>query len=589
MSPVILAVLVVLVLAVYLQTARFPFIALDDDVYVSANPAVLHGLSWNGVRWALTTFTNDNWHPAVWLSFMLDRSLLGSSPGGFHLVNVLLHVLNTVLVFLLLRSATGSVGRSAFVAAFFGIHPLHVESVAWISARKDVLSTLFWLLTLTSYVRWTRTRSGRSLASALAFFALGLLSKPMLVTVPLTLLLLDFWPLERFRVESVRRLLLEKAPFALLALASASITLFAQQPVIAPTAAQSASLGQRAAVAAVSVAQNLGRTLWPVDLAVLYPFPGAVPAAMVVAASALLLGLSILVVRFRIRAPYLAFGWSWFVVTWLPVSGLVAFGLQATADRFLYVPLLGLFVAITWGLGNLFERRSRLIGLAGALVVGLLAVACHRQVSLWRDSETLFRHTLAVTGDNAIIENNLGFWLMESGRPDEALVHIENALRLEPGFPDAHLNRGKLLTGKGRPQEALESFDRVLRVSPDSGRALYGKGIALAQLGRFDEAVTPLLEAREKNPRHYDTLNNLGVVLFRLSRFTEARAPLEQAIALSPERHEGHNNLGLVMSALGHRDEAIRLFREALRQKPDYGIAERNLRREEALRNREAP
>lgn len=587
LAPALLvAALVASVFIVYAQTSDFGFIALDDDVYVQDNPFVQKGISWQGLRWSLTADVNDNWHPLVWVSFMADRSFLGRAPSGFHAVNVVLHAANTALLFLLLRAATGLAGRSAFVAALFGLHPLHVESVAWISERKDVLSTLFWLLALLSYVRWCRERQRRSYVWSLVFLTLGLLSKPMLVTVPVTMLILDFWPLGRFRTESVRRLVVEKVPFALLAAGSATVTLLVQHRADSPAAVDDASLWWRAAVAAVSLVKSLGRAVWPADLAVLYPFPAELPGVVVAGSVVLLAALTLLVLRLRHGAPFVLAGWIWFLVTWLPVSGLIPFGVQATADRFMYVPLIGLFVALAWAVP---EPVPRVAMGAGIAVLGLLAALSYRQAGLWRDSETLFSHALAVTGDNPMIENNLGVYLKEIGRLDEALVHVENALRTKPGYPDAILNRGFILSGKGLAQEALADFDSVLRADPSYGRALFGRGMALAQLGRFEEAVVSLEAARARNPRHYDTLNNLGVALYRLRRLEDARVPLAQAIALVPARHEAYNNLGLVASALGAGDEAIALFRAALARKPDYGMARRNLAREEALRRPAQP
>jgi len=475
--------------AVFGQVIGFGFVDYDDDVYVSANSHVQDGLTVAGVRWAFTTVAAANWHPLTWISLMLDRSIGGPGPRVFHLTNLILHVANTLLLFFVLDRMTGRRRPSAGTAALFAIHPLHVESVAWIAERKDVLSTLFLLLTLVVYAGFVdRPGPARRLAVVL-MFALGLLAKPMLVTLPLLLLLLDAWPLRR--KEPWRRLLLEKAPLLALSIASAAMTLVAQGRGRTIGSLAGYPLGVRAANATVAAATYLGKAIWPTRLAVFYPHPGPSLAAWTVAGAALVLaGLTLWTIRLRKSHPYLLFGWAWYLVTLAPVVGIVQVGWQARADRYTYVPLIGIFVGVVWAVSGRFAHRPALLSRLASAALVLLGIAAFVQASHWRDSETLFRHAIAVTGKNAVAHNNVGFALLRRGLPSQAVAHFAEALRIDPSYVDAHSNLGVALGRQGRIDEAILEFQRALDLDPghQDARRNLARAEAMRRRGRAGPA-----------------------------------------------------------------------------------------------------
>ena len=469
--------LAVATLVVYAQVGWFDFVRYDDPTYVTSNAWVRNGLTADGFRWVWTATHGSNWHPLTWLSHMVDQEIFGGWAGGHHLTSVLFHVLNTLILFATLRSATGDEWPSALVAALFALHPLHVESVAWVSERKDVLSALFGLCAIASWIAYAR-RGGRArYALTLALFACGLAAKPMLVTLPFVLLLLDVWPLDRLRsrpsratVGGVGALLLEKLPMLALSAASCAITLVAQERVVASDEAVPFSL--RLANAAVSYVRYLGKTLWPVDLSVLYPHPyqpGGTPWAtwQIWGAVVLLAALTAAAVRSRRR--YLQFGWAWYLGTLVPVIGLVQVGQQAMADRYTYLPLIGLFVIVAWGSAEVARRFRGSIHVA--TVAALFALAAHvglarHQTGRWADSISLFTHSLAVAPDPPALHNNLANALAAEGRYQEAMRHYGIALRIFPDYARAHNNLGSALARQGRLDEAIEHFRRAAELDP---------------------------------------------------------------------------------------------------------------------------
>jgi protein O-mannosyl-transferase len=513
--------LVGVTVAAYEPVRKYEFVDYDDDRYVTANPRVQQGLSWNNAAWALTATEVANWHPLTWLSHMTDCRLYGLNPAGHHLTNLLFHLANVVLLFLVLQQMTGAVWRSWLVAALFAAHPLNIESVAWIAERKNVLSTLFWLLTMWAYMLYARRPGWRRYLLVVGLFVLGLMSKPMLVTLPCVLLLLDYWPLGRLRGRSgggddhqrlderdevalssndFRRtvfwLALEKVPLFLLAAASSAITIKAQR-MDGALGAKQLPPGARLSNALVSYVGYIYKMIWPEQLAVLYPHPGeAIPGWHVIAAALVLACVTMLVIWWGRKFPYLAVGWLWYLGTLVPVIGLVQVGQQAMADRYAYIPLIGLFIIIAWGLADLTRRLpSRTYWLTCGTLIALLIVltlANRRQLRHWQNSITLFERALEVTDNNEIAENNLGAVLVRKGRLDEGLAHLYEAVRLYPDYGTARANIAVTLLQKAniaaldesRWQEAVELYRQALEWKPDLAEARAGLDLLQEKIDR---------------------------------------------------------------------------------------------------------
>jgi tetratricopeptide (TPR) repeat protein len=559
---VICAALFVVVTAVFLPAIRNDFVNLDDGAYVTSNPAVQGGLTLPAVKWAFTTLHFGNWMPVTWISHMVDCGRFGLSPWGHHLTSVLLHAANTVLLFLVLRRLTGSVWRSLLTAALFGLHPLRVESVAWISSRKDVLSGLFFIAAIGAYARYAeRTRDignggggriGTVVAAyllTLTLFALGLMSKPVVVTLPFVLLLLDGGPLGRAgttwaeRRQKASRLLWEKIPFFALAAVHGVATYHAQKALGAVSDQAAAPLPLRLANAVVAYVRYLGKTFWPENLAAFYPFPASLPAAEVAGAATLLLGVTLLVVWLR-RRPWLAVGWFWYLGTLVPVIQLIQVGSHAMADRFTYLPHMGLLIALVWGAGDMAGRWRRSWVWAGAAAVLLCIPLTVRQIGYWKDSEVLFRHVLAATDkNNWFAYNNLGIVRAEERRFDEAVAFFEKTLQLQPDFAEAHYNLGNVLGDTGCIDKAISQYQQAVRLKPAYVKAHYYLAVSLLARGELDNAI----------------------------------AHFGEALKVKPDYVEAHNDLGVALFNKGRVEDAIRHFQEALRQKPDYADARNNL------------
>jgi predicted negative regulator of RcsB-dependent stress response len=523
--------LVLATAAVYWPVRHFGFVNYDDQSYVYENPHVQRGLSLEGIAWSFSTDSEANWHPLTWLSHMLDCQLFGLNAGGHHLVNLLFHLVSTLLLFHILSRMTAAPWRSAFVAALFALHPLHVESVAWIAERKDVLSALFWMLTMWAYVRYAETlHASRSSLGvwyglSLFFFTLGLMAKPMLVTLPFVLLLLDYWPLGRTRwTDSVTgekekvtlgRLLLEKLPFFALTIVSCGLTLWAQRAGGAVESVEHLPISGRIANALVSYARYLGKAFWPDGLAVFYPFE-KLPLEGIMGAGAILLGVSIWAVWNVRRKPPFVVGWLWYLGTLVPVIGLVQVGSQAMADRYSYLPLIGVFIMMAWSLPNSVMERPRLrllVAVAAVVLLSICAVLSRRQLSYWQNSITLFEHALAVTGPNDVAHLNLGNAFLTTGRIPDAIAHYEQALRVKPA--EAHGNIGSALMRLGRVQEAIGHFEQALLAKPDYAEAHYNLGLALAQLGNLSEAIKHWEQALQIKPDYAEAHYNLGGALWQ--------------------------------------------------------------------------
>jgi len=527
----IAAALIAAVVAVFGRSVGFDFVNLDDSDYVTANPWVLQGLTADSVRWAFTAFHSGHWHPLTWLSLMLDTTLFGPGPAARHGVNVALHAVNAVLAYAVLVWATGRRARSALVAALFALHPLRVESVVWITERKDVLSGLFFLLTLTVWIGWVRRPSLLRYAAVAGAFALGLLAKPMLVTLPALLLLLDVWPLDRWRRESAVRLVVEKLPLFGLALASSLVTLASQGAAAATESTDVVPMLARLSGAAWGWLAYLGKTVWPIELAVFYPLRPVPVAEGVAAACGLLLATGVVAWRGRC-VPAVAVGWAWFLGMLVPVIGLVHVGGQAYADRFTYLPHLGLFVAIVWAVADALPRRLA-TGLAAGWLAFLAAV-CGWQVGHWRDSVTLFTRALAVTDGNFMAHNNLGVVLASQGRADEAAAHYASAVAANPTWPEARSNYGNVFAWRGDYAAARVQYEAALQVRPDFAVARNNLATTWAHEGNFARAAEHYRLAVEADPGYADARFALADALERLGRTDEALAEYRRTLAQQP-------------------------------------------------------
>jgi tetratricopeptide (TPR) repeat protein len=599
------------VLLVFGRAIWHDFVNYDDDEYFYANPHIQEGITVGSLAWAFRTTYAGNWFPLTWLSLMLDVKLFGVGSAGPHFTNVMLHAGNSVLLFLLLRRLTGALGRSALVAGLFALHPLHVESVAWVSERKDLLSALFGFLTLWMYGRyaWQQTQPCRSASygSACLFFALGLMSKPMLVTWPFVMMLLDYWPLRRGLQWK------DKLPFLALSAASCVVTFWAQRSGGAVESLARLPLEARIGNAVIAYVLYIHKAGWPTGLAAFYPLRVGWPAMTVAGAIIALAGVTGAVIWFRRQAPWLLTGWFWYLGMLVPVIGLVQVGAQAMADRYSYVPLVGLFLMVCWSVPH--TRFSVGVATAALVICGVLSWI---QVGYWKNTETLFQHALRVTRGNwlahynlathasaagraqdaiqhyrealriepdfAEAHNNLGVALMHEGQLPEAIEHFQRAMQIKPSYAEAHNNLGVALTYAGRADESLAHFEKALQIQPGYAQAAYNRGRSCALLGRMTEAIKHWEDALRVQPEfaaaHYD----LGVALAASGRVPEAVEHWEQAVRIQPHLAEAHYNLAFAAEQAGNSADAIEHYKQALQARPDYAEAKRGLERLQAVR-----
>src|SRR6266850_64624 len=565
-------------LAVFSQTIHYNFVNFDDDIYVYNAPAIRAGLTLKGIAAAFTSPHAGNWHPLTTLSHMLDCGLYGLAPGGHHLTNVLLHVANSLVLLMVLRRMTGTFWRSAIVAALFAVHPLHVESVAWVSERKDVLSAVFFFLMLDAYVRYARASSITRYLVVTALFVAGLMSKPMLVTVPIVLLLLDYWPLRRFEQISstrgkakilqldnqrriIRRLFLEKIPLLIFSAGAGIVTFVLQKRAVG--ALPPLPFLWRVENAVTSYVVYAWKTLWPTRLAVFYPHPNDTLATwQVVLTIAFLLAITFAAIVWRDKRPYLFTGWFWYLIMLVPVIGLVQVGEQGHADRYTYLPSIGLFLIAVWAAGEVAAvgqvRLWRGVATAGTVVI-VTALACtaFTQTSYWRNSETLWSHALAVTTDNDFAHNNLGYLCVDRGELDKAMSHFEAASKIRSGKLDPHykmgtafveMNLGDALARKGQPDEAMAHFEQAINLQPDYAEAYYNRGNVLYAKGRIDEATADFEKALQIQPNDADAHTGLGNALLRKGAVKEAIAQYSQAVAFAPEDPHSRSNLAWLLA-----------------------------------------
>lgn len=605
--------LLLAVLAVFLQSISFQFLTWDDPSYVTDNTQVRQGLSLGGIVWAFTTFQAANWHPLTWLSHMLDVSMFGLDPRGHHATNVGFHAANVMLLYSFLLRATGARWRSALVAALFAIHPLHVESVAWVAERKDVLSTFFWLLTMHFYLGYARSPGLLRYLAMATSLSLGLLAKPMLVTLPFVLLLLDIWPLQRLvlhvgaadqKREILRRLIVEKLPLVALVLISLVLTFVAQSRGQAVVKIELIPLADRVANALISYVAYLWQAIYPVGLSFFYPFRENWGSGALLMSIALLTAITAWVWRDRTTRPVLLFGWLWYLGTLVPVIGLVQVGIQAMADRYTYVPLTGIFVALAWSIpdpGNSSVRRTVTVS-ATVIVLATLIVIAHAYTGTWRNSRDLYLHALSVAPDNYRAHEKLAVELVKEGKLDQARLHILESMRLAEGSKLAstpqnlsvyHVTLGNIENMQGNLEQAYSQYSRALELYPDDAVARLNQGMVLKKSGQHDRAIQAFEDALRLNPGNAGAHNNLGFSLLMTGQRERAMEHYHQALALRPDYAEASFNLAVALEMQGRHEEAIMQYRKTLAMNPDSAINHLRLakllialgRRQEAARN----
>jgi protein O-mannosyl-transferase len=585
-NVILCLLLVVATLALYNPVNRHPFVNYDDDRYITENPHVHNGLTWRTITWAFTATEQGNWHPLTWLSHALDYQLFHQNPAGHHFTSLLIHAANAVLLFLFLVYATRRLGPSLFVAALFALHPINVESVAWVAERKNVLCTFFFFATLIAYCWYARQPDWRRYLVFAGLFLLGLMSKPMVITLPFVLLLLDYWPLGRIRgghadatAAPLSKLVVEKLPLIALSAASAVITMQAQRAGGAMRSTAQFSLAVRLENAVMAYAMYLWKMIWPSHLSPIYPHPGDSLAGWQVGTSALvLLAVTAVALKFRARR-YLLTGWLWFLGTLVPVIGLVQVGDQAMADRYAYIPLVGIFIMIAWGIADLADSKQ--IGLVvrvipAACVLLALSFATNRQLGYWSSNYDLWTHAVAVTGRNFIAQDNLGGALLWLGKTDEAYLHFQAAAEINPLDPMSRSNLGAYLQEHGHMAEAIEKYNRVITLTSDPGllAATYANlGAAYRKLGEDEKARTSYDQALQLNPNQYNAYLGLGELLEKQSRLDDAISNYSKAVELRPT-DTGFLLLGRALERTGRRSEALAAYQAALKLSPEMPEAQ---------------
>jgi len=577
-----------LTLALYAQVRGHAFLDFDDATYVVRNAAVRAGLTWAGVAWAFSTPYAGNWHPLTWVSHMSDVQWHGLDAGWHHLSNVVIHTLTTVILFQVFVRMTRAVGPSAFVAALFAVHPLHVESVAWIAERKDVLSGLWWVIAIGAYAGYVRDQRLWRYGTVVLAFGLALLSKPMAVTLPFALLLLDVWPLARWRgveggASSAAMLLREKAPLFLMAAASAVVTFLAQRQAGAVQSFDAFPFVRRVANVPVAYAHYLSSTFWPLDLAVLYPYPASIPPWRAAGAATLLIIVSAWALRSIRTRPSVLVGWLWFLGTLVPVLGIVQVGSQPYADRFMYIPAIGLFIIVAWEAARWTAARPAWrpwVSAIGAIVVLASAALTYRQTAYWKNDVTLWERDVAVTGDNYRGQTNLGFALAQAGSRGPALAAYREAIRLNPRYPNARNYLGLLLSDMGDHDGAAREFEAALTLLPRFAEARNNLGLTRMAQGRVEDAIAEFDRAVQLNPAFGAAHNNLAIASAQQGNLARAIAGFEAAVRLQPGVAEPHINLAAALTASGRPQEALPHFEAAVRIDPnnadyhyDFGAA----------------
>ena len=566
------------ILAVYWQVRTHDFVNFDDNVYVTDNPHVKAGLTLESIAWSFRGVHHGNWHPLTWISHMIDVSLYGMNPGQHHLTSVLFHIINTLLLFLVFRRMTNDLWKSGFVAALFALHPLHVESVAWVSERKDVLCAFFWLLSMWSYFWYTEKPCVARYMLILLFLIMGIMSKPMIVTFPFVLLLLDYWPLGRLSFSDPKshiaafrksdlRLLFEKIPLFVFVAISCVLTFLAEKSGGSVRDLGSLPFEDRVANALVSYVLYMEKTFWPQEICVLYPHPMSWPLWQTVLAALLLIFISLGALLSMRKLPYFAVGWLWYLGTLVPVIGLVQVGNQSMADRYTYMPAIGIFIIIGWGVPSLFAKLhcgKWIPATASIALLSILMTTTWMQIRYWNSSITLFEHTLNVTNNNPIMHYGMGVSLSQSGKSKEAMVHYKKAIDIDAACYKAHNNLGFELASQGKDTEAISHYREALRINPTYGNAHNNLGNALIRLGKLDEAIEHYRKALRANPRSAGTHKSLGLAMLRTGEIEPAIFHLETSLQLEPANQITQSSLILAKFSYKQIKAAVERFRKSL-------------------------
>ena len=622
--------LVIATFIVYEQVRTFEYINYDDNEYIVENQVLAKGLTWENVIWAFTDSidVSNYWHPLAWISHLIDVELYGMNLGGHHLTNLIFHILNTVLLFIVFKRMTGCIWRSGFIAALFAFHPLHVESVAWLAERKDVMSGFFWMLTLWFYCRYAALPGLKRYLPVFLFFIMGLMSKPMVVTLPFVMLLLDFWPLGRFDAgRSIQdgkgqnrlplfKLILEKVPLFIMTLLVSIATFLTQHQAGVVETLENLSFADRVANSMVSYVGYIEKMFWPVNLAFVYPHPGAIPVYQWAGAGLLLLMITFFSIYYRKSYPWVAVGWFWYLGVLFPVNGLVVIGPHTMADRYTYLPLIGLSIIVAWTIPVFVQQRKygkQILITTAVVIVSILLVATWKTAGYWKNTVTVCERALAVTKNNYVAHNNLGFVFEEQGRLGEAFKHYSAAFRIKPENDKVRNNLGSILVKLGRPNDVVRLYTEALKARPDQAGMHYRLGVALGSIDRTDEAVIhyrkalqlepavadPYLrlgdyflgssrvkeaiynykEALKIDPEHVEAHNSLAIVLTRAGKLSEALDHGRHALRLNPDDAEIHNNMGIILAMHGRTDEAVAYLQKALKLKPGYHDAMDNLKK----------
>jgi len=563
------------------------FINYDDNEYITENIHVQKGLTFESIKWAFTEAHSSNWHPLTWLSHMTDCNLYKLNPAGHHISNLLLHILSTMLLFAVLKSMTSAIWTSAFVAALFAVHPLHVESVAWVAERKDVLSGLFWMLTVGAYVRYVKNPALARYLLVLLAFTFGLMAKPMLVTLPFVLLLLDYWPLERLNFKkspksvSIFHLVLEKIPLFTLAAVSSVVTFLIQRSSGAVVLAEALPMKRRLANALVSFVVYIVKMFYPARLAVYYPhLKSNLPLWQPILCGLIIVVITVGVIYLSRQKRFLATGWFWYLGTLVPVIGLVQVGAQARADRYSYLPSIGIFIMIAWvvhGISRKWQYRKIILAVPAAVIIVILIICTKVQVSYWKNNITLYEHAFDVTEENYVIHNNIALALQELGKTDEAVYHYRQALSIRPGNSLAYSNLGNILESQGKAGDAVSYLYRALELEPDSAQAHNNLGKILHSQGRVDQAIQHFRQAIKARPDLPQAYNNMGMALKAKGDLEAAANHYRMALERKPDYAEARSNLGNVYRIQGKLNAAEDCFRKAINLQPDFVAAHNNM------------
>ena len=578
-------ILVAVTLLCFWQVTSFDFVNFDDHFYLYENKIVQRGLTFDNIIWAFTTFEQSNWHPVTWISLMVDCQISGLNPALHHTVNLILHILNTLLLFFILQRCTSSSWQSFIVALLFAVHPLHVESVAWIAERKDVLSTFWGFMALAAYVFYTERTTTRRLLISVFFFALGLMSKPMLVSLPLIFLLFDYWPLKRFPTVKLNPgnfyspFIKEKIPFFALSAASCIITIIAQYEANTLIKLAETPMGLRVANAFVSYAEYLFKTLWPFNLAVLYPYPDHIPLWLSVPAFVLILCISVISVRKASQYPYLFVGWCWYLLTLVPVIGFVKVGYQSMADRYTYIPLIGIFMIFSWSIPDLLKNRLHRYAMPAiaCLLALTLCPLTWKQTGYWKNSISLYEHALSVTEKNYVLLYNLGVARFHNGEISKALDLMSRSVEINRYYPESLVFIGYILSRQEKYREAIPYFQSALSVKPNFENAQTRLGICYLKLNQLDEAEIRFREALKSNPHDRHANLYLANLLISKGQAEEARACWQRILVKDPYSKEANLNMGNLAVAKGDAESAIGYFRNATRAEGDSPEARYNL------------